>query len=427
MTYDFDETAKHILKENDLGTYTVPTKGLYPYQWNWDSVFVALGFATYNQERAWLEIETLFASQWDNGFVPHIIFHKKDDGYFPGPDVWQTDQSPPCSGITQPPVTASVVKTLCDKGDTNITLPRLRKLFPKILACHRWFHKYRDPLNKGLVLTVHPWETGRDNSPEWDKPASGVDTSNVGVYTRRDISHVNKDMRPKNEEYDRYIAMVQFGRGVKWDSHTIANKGPFRVFDVCMSMILLRADRDLMALAKMLGEEDVVEELNNRISLAEANIEYLWDDSVGAYCSRDQINGEFSGHITSGSFLAFYAGVGSDKQHKLLLEHFERIASKVEYMLPSLDPESSAFDSIRYWRGPVWSVVNYMCAQGLADYGYTDSAQKILDDTKKLVEKSGFYEAFCPLTGEGTGGNNFSWTAAIWLDWKDLNHDCSVE
>ena len=30
---------------NDRGGYTVPTEGLYPYQWNWDSAFVALGFA----------------------------------------------------------------------------------------------------------------------------------------------------------------------------------------------------------------------------------------------------------------------------------------------------------------------------------------------------------------------------------------------
>ena len=36
--------------------------------------------------------------------VPHIIFHKEDDGYFPGPDVWGTGRSTPTSGITQPPV-----------------------------------------------------------------------------------------------------------------------------------------------------------------------------------------------------------------------------------------------------------------------------------------------------------------------------------
>ncbi|MEL6426746.1 MAG: hypothetical protein AAFQ33_14965, partial [Pseudomonadota bacterium] len=69
-----DERARQILRENDRGGYTVPTAGLYPYQWNWDSVFVALGFATFDRERAWREIETLFEAQWLDGMVPHIVF-----------------------------------------------------------------------------------------------------------------------------------------------------------------------------------------------------------------------------------------------------------------------------------------------------------------------------------------------------------------
>jgi hypothetical protein len=30
-----------ILRENDFGGYTIPAKGLYPYQWNWDSALVS--------------------------------------------------------------------------------------------------------------------------------------------------------------------------------------------------------------------------------------------------------------------------------------------------------------------------------------------------------------------------------------------------
>lgn len=97
---DLSHAAIDILKENDRGTYTVPTKGLYPFQWNWDSCLTALGQRHFDESRAWTEIETLFANQWPDGMVPHIVFHKPDDGYFPGPDVWATrrarDQPPPC-------------------------------------------------------------------------------------------------------------------------------------------------------------------------------------------------------------------------------------------------------------------------------------------------------------------------------------------
>ena len=34
---EFIERARAILRDNDLGGYTVPTKRLYPFQWNWDS------------------------------------------------------------------------------------------------------------------------------------------------------------------------------------------------------------------------------------------------------------------------------------------------------------------------------------------------------------------------------------------------------
>ncbi|MEP0320426.1 MGH1-like glycoside hydrolase domain-containing protein, partial [Bauldia litoralis] len=80
-----DLRAKEILRTNDRGGYTVPTAGLYPYQWNWDSAFVALGFAAFDIDRAWTEVESLLASQWPDGMVPHIIFQRIDDSYFPGP------------------------------------------------------------------------------------------------------------------------------------------------------------------------------------------------------------------------------------------------------------------------------------------------------------------------------------------------------
>jgi hypothetical protein len=36
-------SAKQILRDNDRGAYTIPSQGLYPFQWNWDSCLTALG------------------------------------------------------------------------------------------------------------------------------------------------------------------------------------------------------------------------------------------------------------------------------------------------------------------------------------------------------------------------------------------------
>ena len=47
-----DERAREILIRNDRGGYTVPNGRVYPFQWNWDSAFVSLGFAAMDLDRA---------------------------------------------------------------------------------------------------------------------------------------------------------------------------------------------------------------------------------------------------------------------------------------------------------------------------------------------------------------------------------------
>src|SRR5688500_7389044 len=144
--------AVEVLKENDHGTYTVPTKGLYPFQWNWDSCLTALGQSHYDEARAWTEIETLFAHQWPDGMVPHIVFHVHNEGYFPGPNVWQTGRPVDTSGITQPPVAAFAVRRLYERSaDREAAQIRVRALLPKLDAWHRWFYTNRDPHDEGLV------------------------------------------------------------------------------------------------------------------------------------------------------------------------------------------------------------------------------------------------------------------------------------
>ena len=101
-----------------------------------------------------------------------------------------------------------------------------------------------------------------------------------------------------------------------------------------------------------------------------------------------------------------------------MLAHLHRIAARVRYLMPSLDPDDPGFQMIRYWRGPVWAVVNWMIGTGLSEAGHAEWGSKVRDDTLALIAKNGFYEAFSPVDGTGSGGDDFSWTAAIWLAWN---------
>ncbi len=60
--------------------------------------------------------------------------------------------------------------------------------------------------------------------------------------------------------------------------------------------------------------------------------------------------------------------------------------------------------------------MNYMIAVGLEDVNELNLANKIKNDTIQLVTKNGMAEYFDPITGDGLGGKDFSWTAAIHLE-----------
>ena len=138
-----------VLRENDRGTYNVPTKGLYPFQWNWDSCFTALGQSHFDIDRAFTEIETLFAHQWDDGMVPHMVFHEAAPTYFPGPDVWGSGRAVPTSGITQPPIAGFAVHELFRRGGPAFA-DRARNLLAKLDRYHDWFYRTRDPQGDAL-------------------------------------------------------------------------------------------------------------------------------------------------------------------------------------------------------------------------------------------------------------------------------------
>ena len=82
MKDKFVKKAIETIRKNDRGHYTIPTDRLYPYQWNWDSAFSALGWSFFDKSRAWLEIMSLIEGQWTNGMIPHIIFRKNVFGFW---------------------------------------------------------------------------------------------------------------------------------------------------------------------------------------------------------------------------------------------------------------------------------------------------------------------------------------------------------
>ena len=408
--------AVEILRVNDLGNYTVPTHGLYPFQWNWDSALSALGLYYVDEDRAWREIETLFEHQWDDGMVPHIIFHKEDAGYYPGPEVYDTGRAVPTSGLTQPPVVGFAVRRLFDRAkDKARAEARARALLPKIARWHDWFYRARDPHGTGLVAVIHPWETGRDNSIDWDAAFERVPTEGVGEFQRRDIQHADPAHRPTQEQYKRYIWLVQHFRGLGWDNMKLHDASPFRIVDPGFNAILLRSGMDLADLAEQLGETGLAMHQRAQAEQGLDALETLWSDDLQQYLCFDRVTETLIDSPSVGGLIPAFAPIAPNRS-SAIAAHIDALGERVTYLIPSHDPDAPGYDGMRYWRGPSWLIVNYMVADGLERDGHAATAARIVDDSLKLIEVGGFSEYFDPFTGAPCGGPAFTWTAAMVLE-----------
>lgn len=417
------EAAIETLRLNESEGFTKPSLHLYPYQWNWDSAVIALGLSNFDITAAQTEIRSLLEGQWQDGMVPHIIFHKVGPNYFPGPEFWQTSEasnSPKIltSGITQPPLLASMVRKIHLR---HPMLDFIREVYPKLFAWHRWLHIDRDADGSGLVSLIHPWESGTDDAPRWLTVMKGIKPVNLPPYKRVDNLRIDPSQRPNKEDYDCYIYLVDLFRRYQYVSKDLLAFSPFLVQDVMFNSILYSADGALRALAVELGEP--TNEIESWMKKVKDNFqERFWDEKRGLffdYDVRNQQRIEINGAFT---FMPLYANLCSAEQaDRLINEHWENSSEykpgkALNFRITTLSQSEPDWEAQRYWRGPIWIVFNWLAMQGLQNYGYKALAEEVRRDSIDLMSKSGFREYYDPRNGEGYGTTSFSWPAALALE-----------
>lgn len=423
------DEAKEILENNWTGKYTQPSPLLYPHQWSWDSAFIAIGYSTFNQERAQTELASLFEAQWRNGMVPQIVFNSEVTGeYFPDPEFWDSSISPHApkdyrtSGITQPPVHAIAALYIYERAkDKKSAREFLAEMYPKLVASHRFFYEYRDADGSGLAYIRHPWESGTDNSPIWDAPLSKIAAADIPTYARRDLDQgISAEQRPSDQDYDRYVYLVELYKKHRHDEDLIRKNCPFLIEDVLVNSILVKANEDLVRIGAILGADtSLIKEWENKTKKAINS--RLWHSRHGFYDDFDLNAQETIEVDTAGGFSSLYAGVATKTRAQELYNYLDSksfcaMHEKKCFSIPNYNKEGEYFNPANYWRGPIWININWMLFHGLRRYGFDDKADSVRNDIVELARRNGFYEYFDPITGKAYGSKDFSWSAALFLD-----------
>ncbi len=423
----FDQ-AKDVLQGNWLGYATKPAPRLYPHQWSWDAAFIAIGYAHYDQARAQQELRSLFRGQWASGLLPHIVFNPQAAAYQPGPEFWQTARSPHAprepqtSGIVQPPLHATAVWHVYQhSADQAETLAFLREMFPKLCAWHAYLYRERDLRGDGLVYIRHPWESGQDNSPIWDRALARLllTPDQVPTYRRVDTALVAADERPSSTDYDRYAYLVQLAYTNDYDEARIRQVSPILIEDVLFNALLVRSGYDLAQIALVLDENPAPLAAQAACTAAALNAR-LWDEEHAIYFDYDLVEGApIHAHVAAG-FSPLFASVPTIKQATRMLDKLNQCGfcplDEQCYAVPSYDKLEPGFAGHRYWRGPIWLNVNWLLYWGLRRYGFDDYAARVKEAMIRLPQRYGFYEYFDPDTGRGHGSDRFSWSAALLID-----------
>jgi hypothetical protein len=429
------EAAVDVLRRNDLGGWTKAAPRLYPHQWSWDSAFIAIGLAHVDTARAMQELRSLFAAQWRTGLVPHIVFNPDvpPGSYFPDAECWdvanRSGDVPPgmlTSGLIQPPVHAIAAWRIREVAtDRGIADAALRGIYPKLLAWHRYLLTARDPDESGLVTIYHPWESGLDNSPRWDRAMAAIEVGALRPYERYDLKHVaDASQRPSNEEYDRYLWLVELLKQAGYNDVAIRTSGyPFLVKDVLISGILVAANEALLQIAEVAGAPDTDwRDIEQWIERGRRGLDGTWDPEIGLALDYDQRAGEPGRVQTIAGFAPLVAGGQTPERRSALLAVLDSEVFLGDVRLrwrvpPSTSPRDPAFRPRAYWRGPTWPVLNWLLWWALGRDGEREHADQLRAASLDQIATVGFAEYVEPFTGEPLGSLDQSWTAAVALDW----------
>lgn len=401
--------AKRVLLRNYEATgkeYITPAWPHYKNQWVWDSVFHAISCVELGmKDLAINEIRNLFKFQDERGFIPHRIYH--------GNFVWfdlerplynRGGWKPESSSLVGQPVIAQAVEAIDDDDFT-------REVIEGLVKFYMYFLKYRDAAN--IISIISPRESGRDAAPEFDffRPSAP-----------RKLWFLEKFLDPMyvlrlHNKYGRKFKL----EGGGWDEKKILGSRLFNVKDIAIHCLWIDGLYSLRNLLKKVDREELFPEINEVIRRArDVLIEKAWDEEDEAfYPLRVTKQGEQKIKMLSlGSlFPLLIRDLPPKMVHSIVWDITDPEKFWTPYPIPVVPKCNEKFEPITalpIWdSGEVWINANWCLLRGLMQHNCLALAQEIAVRNIKMIEKSGIWEIYNTLTGEGMRISDFGWSTLV--------------
>jgi hypothetical protein len=355
---------------------TVPSGATYPHQWLWDSCFHAVIWAHLGRgDRAVTELENVFAHQDDDGFVPHLTYWGSPDRHA---DLWRRRWT---SCVSQPPMYGHALAELHRLGvePPSALLAAAAEGLRFLLDT-----RHRDD---GRLVIVHPWESGCDDSPRWDRWYPGGTWERAHGFERKG-------------SWVRALRLSPVGSPEGSD-----------VFEVASSAFAALVAFNVAELATV---APVGDHLIGRMDQVLGHLAGSWEPGRRTFADAVVRGPEPDRPVTTRTLEALLPVLVLPATHPLMDDVFRQLRDETDFGgvcgPAQVHRREPAFDPTTYWRGPAWPQLSYLFWVAARRAGRFEDASALRDATVRGAVRSGLAEYWHPDTGAGYGAVPQSWT-----------------
>jgi glycogen debranching enzyme len=202
-----------------------------------------------------------------------------------------------------------------------------------------------------------------------------------------------------------------------YDLQRIKQRGRFRVKDAGFNAIYAVDLHCMEKLAALAGDDPGIF-AERRRRLVKSMVQLMYDEPSAAFYDVCEPGSKMIRVLTPTIFFPLaIEELGQDIARRVLDAHFDRPSEfGAALPIPSVAMDDPAFfrgETPFLWRGPTWAPANWFLYHALKKRGFDERAERLRRSLSALVEKSGFREYYDPISAEGQGAREFTWSGLL--------------